>query len=153
MFLAFATMACAGVKKSERTNLIRLEREGYSVFLDSTKIQTNLTYLNSENVSSIKISRKQKIVHIFRKEKRTKLYSIADLIEEKKVGEPPDWIILDSHPLDSVEVRAIRYEKGAFKYIRHLTQKDYQEKEFDSLPQVRQSIGNGILIILTSPFD
>ena len=33
--------------------------------------------------------------------------------------------------------------------MRLLTQKDYEGKEFDDLPQVKQSVGKGILIIQT----
>ena len=59
------------------------------------------------------------------------------------------YVTVDGKVLDSLEISETKFEMESIKCIRLLTQKDYEGIEFDNLPQIKQSIGKGILIIQT----
>jgi len=141
--------ACSSVNNPSRIDLIELEKKNYSIILDSIPIQLSQTYLNNDNISKIIKDNKKRIIHIIRKNKASTFYSIEDLKLQNKYPSDMQYITVNGLVLDSLEISKTKFENGSIKYIRFLTQKDYQGKEFDDLPQVKQSVGKGILIINT----
>ncbi len=142
-------VSCSSTNKFSRYNLIEFEKNGKSITLDSVDIKFEQTYLNQNNISNIKLDRKTKIININRKDKKTEFYSIDDLKTQNKYNSKIDKITINGIVFDSIEISKVRFEKGSIQYIRLLTQNDYSGKEYDDLPQVKKSIGNGILIIKT----
>ena len=142
-------ISCSSTNKFSRYDLIELEKNGKSITLDSVSIKFELTYLNQNNISNIKLDRKTKVINIIRKDKKTEFYSIDDLKTQKKYNSEIDKITINGIVLDSIRITKVRFEKGSIQYIRLLTQKDYSGKEYDDLPQVKETIGNGLLIINT----
>jgi hypothetical protein len=142
-------MSCSSINVVERVELFELEKKGYSIHLDSNPIELRMTYLNETNISEIKIDKKRKYVNINRKNKGSTFLSIADLLNQKKENTTIDLISVDGLVLDSVMIQRTRFEDGAVLNMRLLTQKDYEGKEFDDLPKIKRTIGNGLLIIST----
>ena len=130
-------------------DLVQLEKKGYSITLDSTPIKLSFTYLNKDNISEIEKDRKRKIINIIRKNKNSTFFSIEDLRAKNNYPMVLQHITVDGKALDSIEISETKFENESVKYIRLLTLKDYEGKEFDDLPQVKKSVGNGILIINT----
>ena len=71
------------------------------------------------------------------------------MLSQKYYDAKIDHIVINNLMIDNSEVSKVKFESGSIKYIRLLTQKDYQGKEYDDLPQVKERIGNGMLIINT----
>jgi hypothetical protein len=149
IILSITIMSCASTKMMERVELIELERKGYSIHLDSNPLKIGSTYLNETNISEVKIDRKMKYVNIHRKTMDLNFHSVADIINEKRYDAKIDMVTVDGLVLDSVMIQDFKFEDGAVRNTRLLTQKDYEGTEFDDLPQVKQTVGNGILIIST----
>lgn len=143
------TISCSSVKKIDRFELIRRERMGYSISVDSIPVKLSMTYLNNANISDVRIDKKRKKVNVHRKNVNALFYSISDIRNQSDYKGTIDLISVDGLVLDSAMVQKARFEDGSVRYIRLLTQKDYDRKEFDDLPLVKQSVGNGILIIKT----
>lgn len=141
--------ACSSINNYSRSDLVELEKKNYSITLDSTPIKLNLTYLNQNNISEVTKDKKRKVINIARKNKNSIFYSIEDLKKRNKYPSKMEYITVNGEALDSLEILATKFESESIKYLRLLTQKDYEGKEFDDLPQVKQLIGNGILIINT----
>jgi len=127
----------------------QLEKNGYSISLDSKPIDLTNTYLNNENILSVNQNKSAKTIEIIRKDKDINFISLNDLLIQKKYNNKIDHFVINNSQIDSSEISKIKFENGSLKYIRLLTQKDYQGKEYDDLPQVKKSIGSGILIINT----
>jgi len=141
--------ACSSINNYSRSDLVELEKKNYSITLDSTPIKLNLTYLNQNNISEVTKDKKRKVINIARKNKNSIFYSIEDLKKRNKYPSKMEYITVNGEALDSLEILATKFESESIKYLKLLTQKDYEGKEFDDLPQVKQLIGNGILIINT----
>lgn len=107
------------------------------------------TYLNNENILSVNQNNSAKTIEIIQKDKDISFISLNDLLNQKKYNDKIDHLVINNLQIDSSEISKIKFENGSLKYIRLLTQKDYQGKEFDDLPQVKKSIGSGMLIINT----
>lgn len=147
--ISISILACSSTKLYERVDLVDLERKGYSIHLDSSPVKIGSTYLNETNISEIKIDKKTKYVNIHRKGMDSNFHSVTDLLNQKRYDTTIDMITVDGLVLDSVMIRDFKFEDGAIRNTRLLTQKDYEGTEFDDLPQVKQTVGNGILIIST----
>ena len=147
--ISISIVACSSTKLYERGELIDLERKGYSIHLDSSPVKIGSTYLNETNISEVKIDRKRKYVNIHRKKMDLNFQSVTDIINEKRYHATIDIVTVDGLVLDSVMIQDFKFENGAVRHTRLLTQTDYEGKEFDDLPQVKQTVGNGILIIST----
>jgi hypothetical protein len=142
-------MSCSSTKLFERVELVELEIKGYSIHLDASPVKIGLTYLNETNISEVKIDKKKKYVNVHRKNKNSNFHSVTDLLNQKRYNTTIDMITVDGLVLDSIMIREAKFEDGAVRNTRLLTQKDYEGKEFDDLPQVKRTVGNGILIIST----
>lgn len=129
--------------------LSQLQQKGYSITLDTKPIDLSYTYLNVENIQSVSQNKSTKKIEIIRKDKSTTFISLSELIIEKNYNSKIDYFVINSLQINHSEISKIKLENGSIKYLRLLTQKDYQGKEFDDLPQVKESIGNGMLIINT----
>lgn len=125
------------------------ERNGYSIYLDNNLINLTNTYLNNDNILRVNQNKSSKKVEIIRKDKNTIFISINDLLNQKKFNTKIDRIIINNIQIDSSEISRVKFEVGSIKEIRLLTQKDYHGKEYDDLPQVKEIIGNGMLVINT----
>ncbi|MCD8518625.1 MAG: hypothetical protein LRY32_03000, partial [Flavobacterium sp.] len=90
-------------------------------------------------------------VEIIRKDKNTIFISLNDLLNQKKYNTTIDRIVINNIQIDSSKISKVKFELGAIKEIRLLTQNDYQGKEYDDLQQVKDIIGNGMLVINTFP--
>jgi hypothetical protein len=75
---------------------------------------------------------------------------LNDLLIQKNLSSKFDYLVINNLQISYSEISKVKFENGSIKYFRLLTQKDYQGKEFDDLPQVKESIGNGMLIINTT---
>ena len=128
-----------------------LEQNGYSIYLDNNLINLTNTYLNNDNILRVNQNKSSKKVEIIRKDKNTIFISLNDLLNQKKYNTTIDRIIINNIQIDSTEISKVKFEIGSIKYIRLLNQKDYQGKEYDDLPQIKEKIGNGMLIINTTP--
>ena len=146
--IIYSMTDCSSANEFSRYDLVELEGKGYSIFLDSVSIKLSLTYLNKNNISEITKDKKRKIININRKNKNS-FFSIDDLKKQKKYPSKMEYITVNGIVLDSMEISKTKFEIESIKYIRFLTQKDYEGKEFDDLPQVKKTLGNGILIINT----
>ena len=142
-------MSCSSLNNVERSELIELEKKGYSILLDSVPVQLSLTYLNMTNISHIKIEKKGRNVHIARRNRNLDFYSIANLKTREHYPEKIDMVSVNGLVIDSTLIQNLKFEDGCVQYMRLLTQKDYEGREFDDLPQVKETVGNGILIINT----
>lgn len=143
-------MSCSTSKINfSQFELLELELKGYSISLDTQSINLSNTYLNNDNILSINQNRSIKTINIIRKDKSANFISLNDLLNQKKYNSKIDHIIVNNLQIDSSEISKVKFENGSIKYIRLLTQKDYQIKEYDDLPQIKKSIGNGMLIINT----
>ncbi|MGV3539002.1 MAG: hypothetical protein ACO1OQ_04280 [Rufibacter sp.] len=142
-------MSCSPLNKIARAELLELERNGYSINLDSAPIKLDITYLDEANIRDFKVDKKRKQVNITRQNSSSPFHSIADLRIKNNYPTQIDVITLDGLVLDSLMVNQIKFEDGSIQYIRLFTQKDYEGKDFDELPQVKERVGNGILIIET----
>lgn len=128
-----------------------LEQNDYSIYLDNNLINLSTTFLNCDNILKVIQYKSSKKVEIFRKDKNTTFISLNDLLNQKKYNTKIGRIIINNIQIDSTEVSKVKFELGAIKDIRLLTQKDYQGKEYDDLLQVKEVIGNGMLVINTLP--
>ena len=143
-------MSCSTKKIDfSQFELSELEKNGYSISLDSGPIDLSNTYLNNENILGVNQNKSAKTIEIIRKDKDISFISLNDLLNQKKYNDKIDHLVINNLQIDSSEISKIKFENGSIKYIRLLTQKDYQGKEFDDLPQVKKSIGTGMLIINT----
>lgn len=140
---------CSSLNNASRFDLVELEEKKYSIFLDSIPIKLSQTYLNNNNISEIIKDNKKRVINITRKNKASLFYSIEDLKSQNKYHSEMKYITVNGIVLDSLEISRTKFESESIKYIRLLTQKDYEGKDFDDLLQVKQSVGNGILIINT----
>jgi hypothetical protein len=140
---------CSSVKIFTQFELVEKEKKGYSILLDSTPIQLANTYLNNNNIQNIKHSKYKKRIEITRKDKNKLFHSIDFIKTKNKYNSKIDWIVVNNMSLDSLEITRVRFEDGAIKDLRLLTQKDYSGPEFDSLASLKKTIGNGMLIIKT----
>lgn len=129
--------------------LSQLGKNGYSISLDSEPLDLSNTYLNNENILSVNQNKSAKTIEIIRKDKDINFILLNDLLNQKKYNDKIDHLVINNLQIDSSEFSKIKFENGSLKYIRLLSQKDYQGKEFDDLPQVKKSIGSGMLIINT----
>ncbi len=146
-FILILMVSCSSINSFSRFDLIKFERKGNLITLDSVPIKYELTYLNQNNIS--KLTRNNKNIDIKRKNKNIPFYSINDLKIQNKYNSKIDHITVNGLTLDSLEISNVKFESGTIQYIRLLTQQDYSGKEFDDLPQVKKAVGNGILIINT----
>ena len=119
--------------------------------MDTNLIDLSNTYLNYENILKVNQNKSTKKIEILRKDKSTIFVSFYELLNQKKYNTTIDRIIINNIQIDSTEISKVKFEIGSVKYIRLLTQKDYQGKEYDDLPQIKDKIGNGMLIINTTP--
>lgn len=126
-----------------------LNRKGYKVSLDSQEIDLVHTYLDENNISNVSINKKNKIIMITRKNSSNRFIFLNELLIQKKYPSNFDRIVINNLSIDFVDLPKIKLEEGSVKYIRLLTQRDYQGIDFDDLPQVKDTIGNGMLIINT----
>jgi len=129
--------------------LSELNNNGYKVFLDSQEIDLVHTYLDEKNILKVSIDRKSKIIQIIRKNDSNGFIFFNDLLIQKKYKSNLDRIVINNLSIDFLDIPKIKFELGSVKFIRQLTQRDYQSKDFDDLPQVKNTIGNGMLIINT----
>ncbi len=129
--------------------LSELQQKGYSITLDAKPIDLSNTYLDVENILTVNKNKSTKEIEIVRKDKNTYFISLNDLIIQKKYNSQIDYFVINNLKINYSEISKIKFEKGSVKYFRLLTQKDYQGKEFDDLPQVKERIRNGMLIINT----
>jgi glutamine synthetase type III len=89
------------------------------------------------------------VISIIRKSKNSTFYSIKELIAQNKFPAEMKYVTVDGKVLDSLEITETKFEIEAIKDIRFLTKEMYNGKEFDDLPQVKEAVGNGILMIVT----
>lgn len=129
-----------------------LEQNGFSIYLDNNLIDLTNTYLNSDNILKVYKNKSSKKVEIIRKDKSTIFISLNELLNQKKYNTTIDRIVINNTQIDNSKVSKVKFELGSIKDIRLLTQNDYQGKEYNDLPQVKDMIGNGVLIINTLPF-
>lgn len=129
--------------------LSELQQKGYSITLEAKPIDLSNTYLDVENILTVNKNKSTKEIEIARKDKNTYFISLNDLIIQKKYNFQIDYFVINNLKINYSEISKIKFENGSVKYFRLITQKDYQGKEFDDLPQVKETIGNGILIINT----
>lgn len=129
--------------------LSELQQKGYSITLDNKLIDISNTYLNVDNIISVTQSKSTKEIKITRKDKSSDFKLLSYLLSQKYYDAKIDHIVINNLMIDNSEVSKVKFESGSIKYIRLLTQKDYQGKEYDDLPQVKERIGNGMLIINT----
>ncbi|GEL11192.1 hypothetical protein FGL01_19310 [Flavobacterium glycines] len=129
--------------------LSELNSNGYKVFLDSQEIDLVHTYLDEKNILKVSIDRKNKIIQIIRKNDSNGFIFLNDLLIQKKYKSNLDRIVINNLSIDFLDIPNIKFELGSVKYIKQLTQHDYLGKDFDDLPQVKNTIGNGMLIINT----
>jgi hypothetical protein len=143
-------MSCSTTKINfSQLGLAELEKKGYTIFLDSVPINLSYTYLNDNNILLVNQDRSNKTVKIIRKNKNAGLISFDELLAQKSYSTKIDHLVVNNSSIDSLEISKIKFESGSIKYIRLLTQKDYEGNEYDDLPQVKQAVGNGMLIINT----
>ena len=128
---------------------VQLEKKGYTVMLDSRPIKLSFTYLNKDNIVEIKKDKKNKVINIIRQNKNSKFFTIEELRTENNYPKELEYITVDGKVLDSLEISETKFENESIKCLSLLTQKDYQGKEFDDIPQIKESVGKGILIIET----
>lgn len=147
--ISFSIMACSSTKFTERDELLDLEKKGYSIHLDASPVNIGLTYLNETNISEVEVSKVNKYVNIHRRNRDLEFRSVADLLHQKQYNMTIGMITVDGIVLDSVMIRDAKFEDGAVRYLRLLTEGDYEGREFDDLPQVKRTIGTGILLIGT----
>ena len=149
--LIFLTLVITFMTSNEYSwfELVQLEKKGYTVMLDSRPIKLSLTYLNKDNIEEIKKDKKSKIINIIRQNKNSKFFTIEELRTENNYQKELEYITVDGKVLDSLEISETKFENESIKYLRLLTLKDYQGKEFDDVPQIKESVGKGILIIET----
>lgn len=129
--------------------LSQLQQNGYSITLDAKPIDLSNTYLNTENILSVSQNKSIKKIEIIRKNKSINFISLDELLIQKNYNSKIDNFVINNSQITSSDISKIKFEDGSIKYFRLLTQKDYQGKEFDDLPQVKETIGNGMLIINT----
>jgi hypothetical protein len=129
--------------------LSQLQQKGYSISLDTKPIDLSNTYLDVENILTINQNKSTKGIEIIRKNKNTDFISLNDLLIQKNLSPTIEYLVINNLQINYSEISKVKFENGCIKYFRLLTQKDYQGKEFDDLPQVKESIGNGMLIINT----
>ena len=129
--------------------LSELQQKGYSITLDTKPIDLSNTYLDIENIQTINQNKSAKGIEIVRKNKNTNFISLNDLLIQEKLSPKIDYLVINNLQINYSEISKVKFENGSIKYFRLLTQKDYQGKEFDDLPQVKERIGNGMLIINT----
>ena len=150
LLVVIALFSCSTNKMNFlQFEISELEKNGYSIYLDNILIDLTNTYLNSDNILSVNQSKSSKMVEIVRKDKNTIFISLNDLLNQKKYNTTIDRIVINNIQIDNSKVSKVKFELGAIKDIRLLTQNDYQGKEYDDLPQVKDIIGNGVLIINT----
>ena len=128
-----------------------LEQNEYSIYLDNNLINLSNTYLNCDNILRVNQNKSAKKVEIIRKDKNNIFTSINDLLVKENYNTKIDHVVINNIQIDNSKISKVKFEIGSIKYIRLLTQKDYQRKEYDDLPQVKEKIGNGMLIINTMP--
>lgn len=131
-------------------DLSELQQKGYSITLDTKPIDLSSTYLDIENILAINQNKSTKEIEIVRKNKSNNFISLNDLLIQKNLSSKFDYLVINNLQISYSEISKVKFENGSIKYFRLLTQKDYQGKEFDDLPQVKESIGNGMLIINTT---
>lgn len=131
--------------------LSELQQRGYSITLDTKTIDLSNTYLDVENILTVNQNKSAKEIEIVRKNKSTNFISLNDLLIQKNYVSKIDYFVINNLPINYSEISKVRFENGSIKYLRLLTQKDYQGKEYDDLPLVKERIGNGMLIINTIP--
>ena len=129
--------------------LSELQQKGYLITLDTKPIDLSNTYLDIENILTINQNKSTKGIEIVRKNKNTNFISLNDLLIQKKISSKIDYLVINNLQINYSEISKVKFENGSIKYFRLLTQKDYQGKEFDDLPQVKERVGNGMLIINT----
>ncbi|HBD27182.1 hypothetical protein [Flavobacterium sp.] len=145
-------ISCSTIKIDfSQLEISELEQKGYSIYLDTNLINLSNTYLNDKNILRVNQNTSTKKVEIIRKDKNTIFTSLNELLNQKKYNTKIDHIVINNIQIDNSEISKVKFEIGSIKYIRLLTQKDYQGKEYDDLPQVKEKIGNGMLIINTIP--
>lgn len=143
-------MSCSTNKTSfSQFDLSELNSKGYKVSLDSQEIDLVHTYLNEENISKVSTDRKSKIIQITRKNDNNGFVFLNELLIQKKYKSNLDRIVINNLSIDLLDLPKIKFEVGSVKFIRQLAQSDYQSQDFDDLPQVKNTIGNGMLIINT----
>jgi hypothetical protein len=130
--------------------LSELQQQGYSISLDTKPIDLSNTYLDIENILTVKQNKSTKEIEIARKDKSTNFISLDELLRQKNYNSKIDYFIINNLQIDYSEVSKVKFENGSIKYFRLLTQKDYQGKEYDNLPQVKERIGKGMLIVNTT---
>src|SRR5688572_30093094 len=111
--ISISIMSCSSTNFRERVELVELEREGYSMQLDSSPIKLRLTYLNETNISEVKIDKKRRYVNILRKDTNSKFHSVNDLLNQEKYDTTIDLITVDGLVLDSVMIQKVKFEDGA----------------------------------------
>jgi hypothetical protein len=129
--------------------LSELQQKGYLITLDTKPIDLSNTYLDIENILTINQNKSTKGIEIVRKNKNPNFISLNDFLIQKKISSKIDYLVINNLQINYSEISKVKFENGSIKYFRLLTQKDYQGKEFDDLPQVKERVGNGMLIINT----
>lgn len=129
--------------------LSELQQKGYSITLETNPIDLSNTYLDLENILTVNQNKSKKVIEIIRRDKTTNFISLSDLLVQKKYNSKIDYFVINNLQINYSEVSKFKFEDGSIKYLRLLTQKDYQGKEYDDLPQVKKRIGNGMLVINT----
>lgn len=129
--------------------LSELQQKGYSITLDTKPIDLSNTYLDIKNILSVNQNKSIKVIEIVRKNKNNSFISLDDLLIQKNLSPKIDYLVINNIQINDSEISKVKFENGSIKYFRLLTHKDYQGKEFDDLPQVKERIGNGMLIINT----
>ncbi|UGS21916.1 hypothetical protein [Flavobacterium cyclinae] len=147
--LVVVTLFSCSIKKINflQFEISELEQNGFSIYLDNNLIDLTNTYLNSDNILNVYKNKSSKKVEIIRKDKNTIFISLNDLLNQKKYNTTIDRIVINNIQIDSSKISKVKFELGAIKEIRLLTQNDYQGKEYDDLQQVKDIIGNGMLVI------
>lgn len=127
-----------------RDNILRKERRDYTVYLDSTLIEFENYYLDSDNIKSVTLRKDNNSIYIVRD-------SLEELLNFKKVqeGDPNSnegklgLIILNGVPIDLETVTKLRISPKALKEVTIL--KSNQAPDFYSCRTQR----GGTLIIVT----
>jgi hypothetical protein len=139
--------SCSSVNsKSSRLDILDEVKKGYSVNLNSKPIDFQFTFLDRENIAEIRRHKSKKLIEIQTKTS-PEFYSLEDIFYTYNVKIKPDIITIDGIPIDSLDLVKLKFEEKSISYFRLLTQKDYARKEFDSLQTIKETIGNGLVVI------
>jgi len=140
-------VSCSSLNRNyTRLSIIEKVRNGYSVRLNSKPIDFEFTYLDRENISEIRHLNSKKTIEI-RTKNQPEFFSMKDVFYTYNVKTQPDIVTIDGISIDNLNLAKLKFEKKSISDFRLLTQKDYAGKEFDGMDSLKQTIGNGLVVI------